>query len=97
MSDTDEQAVKLVELLLDVSGQVDPADDAENERRGQRDGKQFSGFVEVVPSLDYNGADHAVLVEQRLKIFGTVAPSQWSHVFSHPGVVGCGRVPEVLV
>jgi hypothetical protein len=58
--DADQRAVELRELGGDVGGEVDPADDAEDERRGARELEQLARLVERAARLDEHGAGHTV-------------------------------------
>jgi hypothetical protein len=61
--DADEHAVEIAQLPFDVAGEVDPADDAEHERRCRGDREQRLGLVEGVARLHDDGAADAVLAK----------------------------------
>src|SRR5581483_342121 len=90
--DTDERALEIGELRGDVARQVDPADDAEDERRVERE--QLARLVERVARLDDDRAVDAVAAQQRLEVLRAVAAAE---VVRQPRIVSGLGIPEVLV
>src|SRR5437868_14213711 len=102
MADPDEllstrSRLQRADLLRDVRGEVDPADDARDEVvfRGRR--KEFARLVEARSGLHEDRAADAVRGEQRLEVLGAEPPADRREGFGHPGIGRLGRVPEMVV
>ena len=102
MADPDEllstrSRVQRGDLLRDVRGEVDPADDARDEvvSRGRR--KEFARLVEARSGLHEDRAVDAVRGEQRLEVLGAEPPPDRREGVGHPRIGRARRVPEVVV
>ena len=78
-------------------GEIDPADDAEHERRRLRDCEQAPRLVERADCLYQHRASDTVLMESWSKIIRTEAAPNDCDVLGEKGILGDVRVPEMLV
>ena len=85
------------DLLRDVRGEVDPADDARDEvvSRGRR--KELARLVEARSGLHEDRAVDAVRGEQRRQVLGAEPPADRREGVGHPRIGRARRVPEVVV
>ena len=97
VANADERPGERRKLRRHVAGEVEPADDAEEERGLGGEGEQLPRLGELLTRLHHHRADDAGRPQQRLEVVRPVSPPENRDVVGHPGVVGPGGIPEVLV
>ena len=78
-------------------GKIHPSHDAGHEVGTRRRVEELLRLFQAGPGLDQHSAIHSPLREERTKVLGTEPAPDGGQVVRHPGIVGPGRVPEMLV
>ena len=77
--------------------QIDPADNAPDDRVTPREVEQDPGLVKRLIGLNGHAAADAVRSEQRPEVRGQKIPTDGAHVISDPAIARCVVPPEVLM